>query len=73
MTYNVGQPTPPWNRREREVTPRKLNNSPLFFQICFSVPSFLFSHREGGREMVGEHAGGCRLHRSDHQLYSPTV
>jgi hypothetical protein len=34
---------------------------------------FLFSHREGGREMVEDHVGRCRLCKSDHQLYSPVV
>jgi hypothetical protein len=32
--------TPPWNRKEREMTPRKLNNSLLFLQIYSSIFSF---------------------------------
>jgi hypothetical protein len=31
-------PTPPWNRRERETTPRKLNNSLLFFRTVSLFP-----------------------------------
>jgi hypothetical protein len=30
---------------------------------------FLFSHRGGGGEMVGGHAGICRLHRSNHASF----
>jgi hypothetical protein len=54
------------------MTPRKLNNSLMFFGSV-SLSLFLFSHREEGGEMVGDSAGGCRLHRSDCQLYSPMM
>jgi hypothetical protein len=56
-----GNSTPPWNRRERKMTPSKLNNSFLFFQICFSI-SFSFSvigkEAEGWWEIVLEDIGG---------------
>jgi hypothetical protein len=61
VTADTGQPESSMEKREGEMTPCKLNNSLFFFQICFSVPSFLFSHREGGGETVGDHAGRCRL------------
>jgi hypothetical protein len=51
------------------MTPRKLNNSLLFFQICFSIFLILFSRREGGGGMVGDPAGRCRLHRSDYASF----
>jgi hypothetical protein len=43
---------------KRETTSHKLNNSLLFFQICFSIFLFLFSYREGGR-------GQCEIMQED--------
>jgi hypothetical protein len=52
------------------MTPRKLNIS-LLFSRSVSLSLFIFNRRDGGGEMVGDHAGRCRLRRSDRQLYSP--
>jgi hypothetical protein len=49
------------------------STSPSCLLDLFLYSLFLFSHREGGGGMVGDHVGRCRLHRSDRQLYSPLV
>jgi hypothetical protein len=71
-TYDVVQPDSAVDQQGRRGNTCKLNNS-LIFSRSVSLSLFLFSCREGGWETVGDHAGGCRLRKSDHQLYSPTV
>jgi hypothetical protein len=46
------------------MTPCKLNKS-LMFSGSVSLSLFLFSHREGGRETVGDRVRRCRLRRSN--------
>jgi hypothetical protein len=60
------------DQKGKKATLSKLNNS-LLFSTSVSLFPFLFSRRDGGGEMLGDRVGGCRLHRSEHQVYSPTV
>jgi hypothetical protein len=65
-------------KQKGEKTPRKLNNSLLFsrsisLSLFLFLFLFLFNCREGGRETVEDRMGGCRLRRSNRQLYSLTV
>jgi hypothetical protein len=53
-------PIPPWNRRERETTLRKLNNSLLFFRSVSPFPSFFLAigkEAEGWWEIMREDVG----------------
>jgi hypothetical protein len=52
------------------MTLHKLYKPLLFLSYLFLYLLFLFSHREGGGEMVGDHVERCRLRRSGYVSFT---